>query len=42
LKYIEAAQKNELQNIKNTAVAVRIAMQSNKQEWDKTIKQLEK
>ena len=30
MKYIEAAQKNELQNIKNTAVAVRIAMQSNK------------
>lgn len=42
LKYIEAAQKNERQNIKNTAIAVRIAMQSNKQEWEKSIKQLEK
>ena len=41
-KYIEAAQKNERQNIKNTAIAVRIAMQSSKQEWDKSIKQLEK
>ena len=42
LKYIEAAQKNERQNIKNTAIAVRIAMQSSKQEWEKSIKQLEK
>ena len=42
LKYIEAAQKNERQNIKNTAIAVRIAMHSSKQEWDKSIKQLEK
>lgn len=42
LKYIEAAQKNERQNIKNTAIAVRIAMHSSKQEWEKSIKQLEK
>ena len=42
LKYIEAAQKNERQNIKNTAIAVRVAMHSSKQEWDKSIKQLEK
>jgi len=42
LKYIEAAQRNERQNIKNTAIAVRIAMQSSKQEWEKSIKQLEK
>ncbi|MCE1272211.1 MAG: hypothetical protein LWW88_11760 [Acinetobacter sp.] len=42
LKYIEAAQRNERQNIKNTAIAVRIAMQSNKQEWEKSIKQLDK
>ena len=42
LKYIEAAQKNERQNIKNTAIAVRIAMQSSKQEWEKSMKQLEK
>ncbi|MCH7386623.1 hypothetical protein MMO39_04815 [Acinetobacter modestus] len=42
LKYIEAAQRNERQNIKNTAVAVRMAMNSSKQEWDKSIKQLEK
>ena len=42
LKYIEAAQKNERQNIKTTAIAVRIAMQLSKQEWDKSIKQLEK
>ena len=42
LKYIEAAQKNERQNIKNMAIAVRIAMQLSKQEWDKSIKQLEK
>ena len=41
-KYIEAAQKNERQNIKNTAIAVRIAMHSSKQEWEKSIKQLEK
>lgn len=41
-KYIEAAKKNEKQNIKNTAIAVRIAMHSSKQEWDKSIKQLEK
>ena len=40
LKYIEAAQKNERQNIKNTAIAVRIAMHSSKQEWEKSIKQL--
>ena len=38
LKYIEAAQKNERQNIKNTAIAVRIAMQSSKQDFDKYIK----
>jgi hypothetical protein len=42
LKYIEAAQRNERQNIKNTAIAVRMAMNSSKQEWDKSIKQLEK
>ena len=42
LKYIEAAQKNERQNIKNTAIAVRIAMHSSKQEWEKSMKQLEK
>lgn len=42
LKYIEAAQRNERQNIKNTAIAVRIAMHSSKQEWEKSIKQLEK
>ncbi|WP_336937863.1 hypothetical protein [Acinetobacter modestus] len=42
LKYIEAAQRNERQNIKNTAVAVRMAMNTSKQEWDKSIKQLEK
>lgn len=42
LKYIEAAQKNERQNIKNTAIAMRIAMHSSRQEWDKSIKQLEK
>ena len=42
LKYIEAAQKNERQKIKNTAIAVRIAMQSSKQEWEKSMKQLEK
>ena len=42
LKYIEAAQKNERQSIKNTAIAVRIAMHSSKQEWEKSIKQLEK
>lgn len=42
LKYIEAAQKNERQNIKNTAIAVRIAMHSSKQEWEKSIKQLDK
>ena len=42
LKYIEAAQRNERQNIKNTAIAVRIAMQSSKQEWEKSMKQLEK
>ena len=41
-KYIEAAQKNERQNIKNTAIAVRVAMHSSKQEWEKSIKQLEK
>ena len=38
LKYIEAAQKNERQNIKNTAIAVRIAMHSSKQEWEKSMK----
>ena len=42
LKYIEAAQKNERQNIKNMAIAVRIAMHSSKQEWEKSMKQLEK
>lgn len=42
LKYIEAAQRNERQKIKNTAIAVRIAMQSSKQEWEKSMKQLEK
>lgn len=42
LKYIEAAQRNERQNIKNTAIAVRVAMHSSKQEWEKSIKQLEK
>ena len=42
LKYIEAAQRNEKQSIKNTAIAVRIAMQSSKQEWEKSMKQLEK
>ena len=42
LKYIEAAQRNERQNIKNTAIAVRIAMHSSKQEWEKSMKQLEK
>ena len=42
LKYIEAAQRNERQNIKNTAIAVRMAMNSSKEEWDKSIKQLEK
>lgn len=42
LKYIEAAQRNERQNIKNTAVAVRMAMNTSKQDWDKSIKQLEK
>ena len=42
LKYIEAAQRNERQKIKNTAIAVRIAMHSSKQEWEKSIKQLEK
>ena len=39
LKYIEAAQKNERQNIKNTALAVRVAMHSSKQEWEKSMKQ---
>ena len=42
LKYIEAAQRNERQNIKNTAVAVRIAMNTSKQDWEKSIKQLDK
>jgi len=42
LKYIEAAQRNERQNIKNTAIAVRMAMNSSNEEWDKSIKQLEK
>jgi uncharacterized membrane protein len=42
LKYIEAAQRNERQNIKNTAIAVRMAMNTSKQEWEKSIKQLEK
>ena len=42
LKYIEAARKSERQNIKNTAIAVRIAMHSSKQEWEKSMKQLEK
>ena len=42
LKYIEAAQRNERQNIKNTAVAVRMAMNTRKQDWEKSIKQLDK
>lgn len=42
LKYIEAAQRNERQNIKNTAVAVRMAMNTSKQDWEKSIKQLDK
>lgn len=42
LKYIEAAQRNERQNIKNTAVAVRIAMNTTEQEWKKSINQLDK
>ena len=42
LKYVEAAQRNERQNIKNTAVAVRIAMNTSKQDWEKSIKQLDK
>ena len=42
LKYIEAAQKNERQNIKNTAVAVRMAMNTSEQEWKKCINQLDK
>ena len=42
LKYIEAAQRNERQNIKNTAVAVRMAMNTSKQDWEKGIKQLDK
>lgn len=42
LKYIEAAQRNERQNIKNTAVAVRMAMNTSEQEWKKSINQLDK
>lgn len=42
LKYIEAAQRNERQNIKNTAVAVRMAMNTSEQGWEKSIKQLDK
>lgn len=42
LKYIEAAQRNERQNIKNTAVAVRMAMNTSEQEWKKCINQLDK
>lgn len=42
LRYIEAAQRNERQNIKNTAVAVRMAMNTSEQEWKKSINQLDK